>query len=179
MKPTKKVLMPKGTALWLKMNTNLTFNQIKEFCDLDFFTLSSLNESNTIPHDPIELGQLTLEEIQKSEQNPERNLTSTLDPYYLYTKKAIKKITEAQKLQYIQIITWFYYNFKFVSAEAMSKFLDIKLSFVNKTIKFISNTNEYLESKSPVDYHLCTKLKLDDFIAIQKTMFDNKNQTNN
>jgi hypothetical protein len=164
MKIVKKVLMPKGTALWLKIHTKLTFTQIQDFCQLDFLTLSSLNESNTYMQNPIELGQLSEDEIKKSENDPNRSLINTLDPYYLYTKKTIKKITEEQKLQYMNVIAWFYYNYRTISPQSLQKFFDIKLSYINKVLAQISNTNEFFESHSPVKYGFCSQSQLDEFI---------------
>lgn len=72
------ILMPKGTALWLKMNTKLSMAQIAKFCNLDMFTLESINFANTAPSDPLEVGQLTEEEVSKGEKDPSYELKNCL-----------------------------------------------------------------------------------------------------
>ena len=47
------ILMPKSTALWLKMNTKLSMKQIADFCELDILLVESLHMGNTNYCNPI------------------------------------------------------------------------------------------------------------------------------
>lgn len=71
-------LMPKATAVWLVENTSLTFEQIANFCKLHPLEVKGIADGEVAAgikgHDPITSGQLTREEIAKSEANSERQL---------------------------------------------------------------------------------------------------------
>ena len=66
-------LMPKATAIWLVENTSLTFDQIAEFCKLHPLEVKGIADGEVGAgirgHDPITVGQLTREEIEKAEKN--------------------------------------------------------------------------------------------------------------
>ncbi len=71
-------LMPKATAVWLVENTSLTFDQIAEFCVLHPLEVKGIADGEVASgirgHDPITSGQLTREEIERGEKNPEYRL---------------------------------------------------------------------------------------------------------
>ena len=71
-------LMPKATAVWLVDNTSLTFEQIAEFCGLHVLEVKGIADGD-VAHgikgmDPISSGQLSREEIEKAEKEPEYKL---------------------------------------------------------------------------------------------------------
>ncbi len=72
-------LMPKATAIWLVENTSLSFDQIADFCKLHPLEVKGIADGEVASgirgHDPITSGQLTREEIEKGEKNPEHQLT--------------------------------------------------------------------------------------------------------
>lgn len=72
-------LMPKATAVWLVENTSLTFDQIAEFCVLHPLEVKAIADGEVAAgirgHDPITSGQLTRDEIERAEKNPEHSLT--------------------------------------------------------------------------------------------------------
>ncbi|MBO0766340.1 MAG: DUF1013 domain-containing protein [Hyphomicrobiaceae bacterium] len=73
-----KPLMPKATAVWLVENTSLSFEQIAEFCGLHVLEVKGIADGD-VAHgikglDPISNGQLTREEIQRAEEDPEHHL---------------------------------------------------------------------------------------------------------
>ncbi len=67
-------LMRKATAVWLVENTSLTFAQIANFCGLHELEVQGIADGDVaagiIGQNPILSGQLTHEEIEKCEQNP-------------------------------------------------------------------------------------------------------------
>jgi hypothetical protein len=74
----RKPLMPKATAVWLVDNTSLTFNQIAEFCDLHVLEVKGIADGDVAQGirglDPITRGQITREEIERGEKDPEHKL---------------------------------------------------------------------------------------------------------
>ncbi len=72
-------LMRKATAVWLVENTSLTFAQIANFCGLHELEVQGIADgdvaSGIIGQNPIISGQLTHEEIERCEKDPQKALT--------------------------------------------------------------------------------------------------------
>ena len=68
-------LMPKATAVWLVENTALSFEQIADFCKLHPLEVKAIADGDAAQGikglDPILTGQLTREEIDKAEADPD------------------------------------------------------------------------------------------------------------
>jgi uncharacterized protein len=72
------LLMPKATAVWLVENTGLTFDQIATFCNLHPLEVKAIADGEAATgikgFDPIMHGQLTRDELDKAQNNPEHKL---------------------------------------------------------------------------------------------------------
>src|SRR6266699_3863313 len=75
---TSPPLMPKATAVWLVENTALSFDQIADFCKLHPLEVKAIADGDAAQGikglDPVLTGQLTREEIEKAEGDPEYRL---------------------------------------------------------------------------------------------------------
>src|SRR5271165_2003675 len=71
-------LMPKATAVWLIDKTALTFGQIAEFCGMHPLEVQAIADGEVaqgiVGYDPVANGQLTQEELQRSEADPKLRL---------------------------------------------------------------------------------------------------------
>ena len=71
-------LMPKATAVWLLDNTALTFDQVADFTKMHPLEVRAIADGDAAQgikgSDPISNGQLTREEIEKGEKNPDFRL---------------------------------------------------------------------------------------------------------
>src|SRR5215467_5024864 len=71
-------LMPKATAVWLVENTALSFDQIADFCKLHPLEVKAVADGDSAQGikglDPVLTGQLTREEIERAEGDPQRRL---------------------------------------------------------------------------------------------------------
>lgn len=71
-------LMPKATAVWLVENTALSFDQIADFCKLHPLEVKAVADGDAAQGikgaDPIQTGQLTREDIEKGEKDPNYRL---------------------------------------------------------------------------------------------------------
>jgi hypothetical protein len=71
-------LMPKATAVWLVDNTALSFDQVADFCKMHPLEVRAIADGDAAQGikgmDPISSGQLTREEIEKGEQDPNYRL---------------------------------------------------------------------------------------------------------
>jgi hypothetical protein len=70
--------MPKATAVWLVDNTSLTFEQVADFCKLHPLEVKGIADGEVAAGikglDPVASGQLTREEIEKAERDPNYRL---------------------------------------------------------------------------------------------------------
>jgi uncharacterized protein len=75
---TEAPLMPKATAVWLVENTALSFDQVADFCKLHTLEVKAIADGDAAQGikglDPVQTGQLTREEIEKGEADPEYHL---------------------------------------------------------------------------------------------------------
>ena len=71
-------LMPHATASWLVDNTALSFEQIAEFCGLHLLEVQAMADdlasSKYTGRDPVRAGELTMEEIEKGQADPDYKL---------------------------------------------------------------------------------------------------------
>jgi hypothetical protein len=71
-------LMPKATAVWLVENTSLSFEQIADFCKLHPLEVKGIADGEVAAGikgiDPVTTGQLTREELEKAQGNPDVRL---------------------------------------------------------------------------------------------------------
>ena len=77
-------LMQKATAVWLIDNTKLTFSQIAKFCGLHELEVNGIADGEVAKGirgmDPITNTQLTLEEIQRCENDQNAELVLLKNP---------------------------------------------------------------------------------------------------
>src|SRR5919107_3842095 len=71
-------LMPKATAVWLVENTSLSFDQIADFCKLHPLEVKGIADGEVAAgikgFDPVSNNQLTREEIERAEGDPDYRL---------------------------------------------------------------------------------------------------------
>ena len=88
-------LMPKATAVWLVDNTSLSFEQVADFCKLHPLEVKAIADGDAAQGikglDPILTGQLTREEIEKAEADPEYRLTLATAKVRIPEPKSRKK----------------------------------------------------------------------------------------
>ena len=87
-------LMPKATAVWLVENTALTFRQIADFCSLHELEVKGIADGDVAQGikglDPVTGGQLTREEIEKGEKDPDYRLKMLEPKVNIPVQKATK-----------------------------------------------------------------------------------------
>jgi uncharacterized protein len=88
-------LMPKATAVWLVDNTSLSFDQVAEFCKLHPLEVKAIADGDAAQGikglDPILTGQLTREEIEKAEGDPDYRLHLAKEKVRVPEPKSRKK----------------------------------------------------------------------------------------
>ncbi|QRM28904.1 DUF1013 domain-containing protein [Microvirga sp. VF16] len=88
-------LMPKATAVWLVENTSLSFDQIADFCKLHPLEVKGIADGEVAAGikglDPVTTGQLTREEIEKAQKDPNHHLRLAESRVKLPEQKRVKK----------------------------------------------------------------------------------------
>jgi len=161
-------LMPKGTALWLIQNTNLSFKQIAGFCGLHLLEVQKLADEEHVhiaSFDPIASGQLTMLEIERCEQDPKASLKiSTVTD--LVSKSRKKYVPVARRSDRPNAISWIVKNYPKIPDAAIIKLLATTAKMVqsirDKTYWNYAN----LTPQNPVSLALCSDIELD--LVIEK-----------
>jgi hypothetical protein len=164
-------IMPKGTAVWLVENTALTFEQIGQFCGLHPLEVQALADEQVsagmVGVDPIKLGQLTKEEIDRCTVNRNANLTLASQKFAVSTKnKPKRKYTPLLKRRdRPDAIAWLVKFHPDMTDAAICSLLSTTKATVaavrNRTHARISE----LRPRDPVLLGFCSQVELDAAIA--------------
>lgn len=163
-----KILMSRGTALWLKKNTNLTTKQIAASCGLTEVDVIIVNDTNTKESDPIRNKQFIYDAIKKCEQDSLLQLQPIFDLSRIYTPKyaglSSRKVIDRIKLnnEYLGVMKWVIENHQYqsgVTKEAMVTALKIILrsnkSHITKQMKLLYSKYSSVNMIDPIEIHLC------------------------
>lgn len=165
-------IMPQGTAVWLIENTALTFAQIAKFCGMHELEVQALADEQVaagmIGEDPIRLGQLTREEIERCSKDPSASLTLAT-PKFVVKQKSKRKYTPLIKRQdRPDAIAWLlkYYP-NMADSEIASLLSTTKVTVASIRNKTHARMHE-LKPRDPVLLGFCSQIELDKAIAIAK-----------
>ena len=169
-------LMPKATAVWLVTNTSLTFQQIADFCGIHVLEVQGIADEEIdkeiLGVNPIHSKQLTKEEIQRCEEDPNGKLQ--LSEVIANVIKAERKKQKghytpmARRQNKPNAVAWLLRNCPEVSDSQISKLLGT----TKKTIEAIRSKTHWNHSnikiKDPVLLGLCTQTELNNIYEIAK-----------
>ncbi len=176
-------LMPKATAVWLIENTQLTFDQIADFCGLHPLEVQGIADGDVangvIGMDPVLKGVTTRESIELAEKNPERSIEFASD-YQDYIKvekkrKKSKYTPVARRQDKPDAIAWLVKTHPELTDLQISKLIGT----TKKTIEDIRNRTHWnmanLKPRDPVLLGLCTQTALEGAIFVAKSKAGNEN----
>ncbi|MDR0677376.1 MAG: DUF1013 domain-containing protein [Holosporaceae bacterium] len=162
-------IMPQGTAVWLIENTSLTFEQIAQFCGLHTLEVQAIADEQIsqgiIGVDPLKLGQLTKEEIERCTKDP----TATLNlspPQFQEKKKTRKKyIPLLKRHDRPDAIAWIVkFHPDIPDSDICSLLSTTKSMVLSIRDKTYARINE-LKPRDPVLLGFCSQMELDAAIA--------------
>jgi len=162
-------LMPHATASWLVENTSLSFSQIAEFCGLHILEVQAIADDTAATkltgRDPIRSGELTHEEIEKGQADPD---------YVLKMHKAPDPVTRTKGPRYTPVskrqdkpdgIAWIIRNHPEVTDGQISKLIGT----TRTTISAIRDRSHWnmanIQPKDPVTLGLTSQRELDAAVA--------------
>jgi uncharacterized protein len=162
------LLMPKATAVWLVENTSLTFDQIADFCRLHPLEVRAIADGDAAQGikglDPVLTGQLSREDIQQAEADPERRL-KLADPKVRLpepkSKKGPRYTPVSRRQDRPNAILWLLRNHPELKDAQIMRLVGTTKS----TIQAIRDRTHWnasnLQPLDPVTLGLCSQLDLD------------------
>lgn len=162
-------LMPHATASWLVDNTALTFEQIAEFCGLHMLEVQAMADdlasSKYTGRDPVRAGELTMEEIEKGQRNPDYKLRMHKAPVTVSRTKGPRYTPVSKRQDKPDGIAWILRNHPEVSDAQIGKLIGT----TRNTIAAIRDRSHWnianITPKDPVTLGLCSQRELDAIVA--------------
>ena len=163
-----KPLMPKATAVWLVDNTSLSFEQIADFCGMHPLEVKGIADEDVAKGikgiDPIATGQLTREQIEDAEKDPEARLKLAPAKYKLPHVKAKKtpRYTPVSKRQdKPDAIYWILRNHPELTDADIMKLIGTTKATIAKIRERGHWNSQNIKAVDPVTLGLCTQIELD------------------
>jgi uncharacterized protein len=167
-----KPLMPKATAVWLIDNTSLTFEQIADFCGIHPLEVKGIADEDVAKGikgiDPIATGQLTHEQIEEAEKNPDLRLKLAPAKYKMPHVKAKKtpRYTPVSKRQdKPDAIYWILRNHPELTDADIMKLIGTTKATIAKIRDRGHWNSQNIKAVDPVTLGLCTQIELDFIVA--------------
>jgi uncharacterized protein len=162
-------LMPHATASWLVDNSSLTFEQIAEFCGLHILEVQAIADDTAATkltgRDPLRAGELTQEEIERGQADPEYSLRMQKEPDQVRRTKGPRYTPVSKRQDKPDGIAWIIRNHPEVTDGQISKLIGTTRS----TIAAIRDRSHWnianIQPKDPVTLGLCSQRELDAVVA--------------
>ncbi|MEL8054641.1 MAG: cell cycle transcriptional regulator TrcR [Pseudomonadota bacterium] len=166
------ILMPKATAVWLIDNTTLTFDQIAELCGLHHLEVKGIADGDVAETmrgvDPISGGELTREEIQKGEDDPDYRLKtapSKIAHIPQPKRKGARYTPVARRGDKPDAIAWFIRNHPEVKDSQIGKLIGTTKATITNVREKTHWNSQNIKPVDPVTLGLCTQIELDEIIS--------------
>src|SRR5919107_3767328 len=161
--------MPHATASWLVEETALTFEQIAEFCGLHILEVQAIADDTAATkltgRDPIRAGELTHEEIEKGQNDPDHKLQMHRAPEEVRRTKGPRYTPVSKRQDKPDGIAWIIKNHPNVTDGQISKLIGT----TRTTIAAIRERSHWnmanITPKDPVTLGLTTQRELDAAVA--------------
>ncbi|MCA1652978.1 MAG: cell cycle transcriptional regulator TrcR [Sphingomicrobium sp.] len=162
-------LMPHATAAWLVDNSSLSFEQIAEFCGLHILEVQAIADDTAATkltgRDPIRAGELTHEEIEKGQADPDHRLKMHKEPDPIRRTKGPRYTPVSKRQDKPDGIVWIIRNHPDVSDGSIGKLIGT----TRTTIAAIRDRSHWnmanIQPKDPVTLGLTSQRELDAAVA--------------
>jgi len=167
-----KPLMPKATAVWLIDNTSLTFEQIADFCGIHPLEVKGIADEDVAKGikgiDPVATGQLTHEQIEEAEKNPEMRLKMAPAKYkmpHIKAKKTPRYTPVSKRQDKPDAIYWLLRNHPELTDADIMKLIGTTKATIAKIRDRGHWNSQNIKAVDPVTLGLCTQIELDFIVA--------------
>src|SRR5437763_11088617 len=161
--------MPHATAAWLVENSSLTFEQIAEFCGLHILEVQAIADDTAATkltgRDPIRASELTHEEIEKGQNDPDYRLQMFKEPEAIRRTKGPRYTPVSKRQDKPDGIAWIIKNHPEVSDGQIGRLIGT----TRTTIAAIRDRSHWnmanITPKDPVTLGLTSQRELDAVVA--------------
>ncbi|MBY0581853.1 MAG: DUF1013 domain-containing protein [Sphingomonas sp.] len=161
--------MPHATASWLVDNTSLSFEQIAEFCGLHILEVQAIADDTAATkltgRDPVRAHELTQDEIEKGQADPDYRMQMTRGPDQVRRTKGPRYTPVSKRQDKPDGIAWIIRNHPEISDGAISNIIGT----TRTTIAAIRDRSHWnianITPKDPVTLGLCSQRELDAIVA--------------
>src|SRR3954466_10071061 len=162
------LLMPKATAVWLVDNTSLSFEQIAAFCGLHPLEVQGVADGDVaggiMGVNPIQNGQLTREEIEKAEADPEYRMKVS-DPKVRVPTAAKRKGPRytpiSRRNERPNAIRWLLRNHPELKDAQIMRLVGTTKSTIDSVRENTHWNSTNIQPMDPVTLGLCSQIDLD------------------
>ncbi len=167
-----KPLMPKATAVWLIDNTSLTFEQIAEFVGMHPLEVKGIADEDVAKGikgiDPIAAGQLTHDQIEQAEKNPEVKLKMAPAKYkmpHIKAKKTPRYTPVSKRQDKPDAIYWLLRNHPELTDADIMKLIGTTKATIAKIRDRGHWNSQNIKAVDPVTLGLCSQIELDFIVG--------------
>jgi hypothetical protein len=162
-------LMPKATAVWLVENTSLSFEQIADFCKLHPLEVKGIADGEVAAGikglDPVSTGQLTREEIDRAQENPDYRLRMAVAkvqlPEMKRTKKGPRYTPVSRRHDRPNAILWLVRNHPELKDAQIMRLVGTTKTTIQQVKDRTHWNSAGLQPMDPVTLGLCSQIDLD------------------
>ncbi len=162
-------LMPKATAVWLVENTSLSFDQIAEFCKLHPLEVKGIADGEVAAGikglDPVQTGQLTREEIERVQKDPEARLAMAKPkvrlPEMKRTRKGPRYTPVSRRHDRPNAILWLVRNHPELKDAQIMRLVGTTKTTIQQVRERTHWNSAQLTPMDPVTLGLCSQIDLD------------------
>ena len=162
-------LMPHATASWLVGNTSLTFQQIAEFCGLHILEVQAIADDTAATkltgRDPLRSGELTQEEIERGQADPDYRLQMQKEPDPALRTRGPRYTPVSKRQDKPDGVAWLIRNHPDLSDGQIGRLIGT----TRTTIQAIRERSHWnianIQPKDPVTLGLTSQRELDAAVA--------------
>ena len=162
-------LMPHATATWLIDNTSLSFEQIAAFCGLHLLEVQAMADdlagSKYTGRDPLHSGELTQEEIEKGQADPNYALQMQQAPVEVTRTKGPRYTPVSKRQDKPDGIAWILRSHPEMSDAQISKLIGTTRNTITAIRERTHWNIQNIQPKDPVTLGLCSQRELDAVVA--------------
>lgn len=177
---------PRATAAWLIDNTGLTFQQIADFCAMDFMEIQGIADGDITdvrPMDPIMTSQLDRETISYCEKFPDAKLVMSKSNEdfmdIIDSKRKKSKFTPIiRRRDKPDAIAWLIKQHPYLTDAQIVKLVGTTKETVNTVRDKTHWNSQNIKPKNPVLLGICTQDDLEQVLIQSKAIFDRNEALN-
>ena len=178
------ILMPKATAVWLVDNTSLTFDQIADFCGLHPLEVKGIADGEVARDirgaDPIANGQLSRDELDAAEKNPNYRMKAQKSRHAELlkpVKKSPRYTPVSRRQDRPNAVLWLLRNHPELKDSQIMRLVGTTKPTITQ-IRERSHWNApNLTPQDPVTLGLCSQIDLDAEVKKAARRLDRKDKT--